>query len=390
MSIYLIALTTFVLFLSTHVGVPVLPALSASLGADATRMAAILSSTSMTIVLLQFFTGILADRWGKRAVLVGGAALGGLSSLLCAVAPSWQSLLLLRILGGVADAITMPALLGLTAEIAEGRQGAFFGVLRSSQGLSFIVAPVIGGWLAFYSLRTPFLVDGLLSFVAGLTFLLYVREKKGGRSGHGLEQLRHLGTLLQDRRIYAFILFGLADTFTFPVISAFLPTKAQGLGYAPWQISAMLTCEAIGFTVACALVGPLSDRWGRRPFVILPQPCIIAACLGLAFSRNLAALIAFYTLFGLGGASTFLMSTAMMADITPAESAATRLGAFDALMDLGIFVGPALALTLHRLVGAIDPILILAALPALAAWPAALIIQDTLVRRKRTVTAQGE
>ena len=82
MPIHLVALTSFVLFLSTQVGVPVLPALASELGADTRGMAATLSAALMTLVLLQFFTGMLADRYGRRRVLVSGAFLGGISSLL--------------------------------------------------------------------------------------------------------------------------------------------------------------------------------------------------------------------------------------------------------------------------------------------------------------------
>ncbi len=53
-----------------------------------------------------------------------------------------------------------------TAEISEGRHGTFFGVLRSAQGVSFILGPAIGGALSLISLRAPFLADAALSLVA--------------------------------------------------------------------------------------------------------------------------------------------------------------------------------------------------------------------------------
>lgn len=139
-----VAVASFVLFLSTQLGVPALPTVARQLGADATGAAATLSAALMTLVLLQFFSGGLADRYWQRRVLVCGALLGAIRSLLCAVAGHWQLLLVLRILGGAADAVVMPALLGLTAEITKGRHGGFFGILRSSQGFSFIVALMIG------------------------------------------------------------------------------------------------------------------------------------------------------------------------------------------------------------------------------------------------------
>lgn len=373
--IYAIALTSFILFLSTQVGVPVLPHLSAKLGADQAAMAATLSAALMTLVLFQFCSGALADRYGRRAVLVGGAALGGLSSLCCAVVGSWQGLLVLRILGGVADAIALPALLGLTAEISAGRHGTFFGVLRSSQGLSFILAPAIGGWLSLYGLRVPFIIDAALSFLA--CFVLWA-SVRAGPVADATGQWQQLRELFRQRRVYAFALFGAVDNFAFPILAAFLPTKAQSLGFAPWQISLILVGEATAFTAGSLLVGRLSDRWGRRPFVILAQLLVMLSCAGLVLSNDLAAMTGWYSLFGLGASATFLLSSVMMADITPPESAATALGAFDAAIDLVIFAGPATALALYRILGRIEPLFIVAALPALAALPVAWRTRETL------------
>jgi MFS family permease len=192
-----LALTTFVLFLSTLIGAPVIPELAAELGADAGATAAILSASLMTVVALQFFTGGLADRYGRRLVLGGAALAGGLTSLGCALAGDWRWLLAMRILGGVADAISMPALLGLTAEISAGRQGTFFGVLRSAQGLSFILGPAIGGLLSLLSRaspsgrRAPFIGDALLSLVACGLLVALVPASSPGQAGAALSEAGH-------------------------------------------------------------------------------------------------------------------------------------------------------------------------------------------------------
>jgi MFS family permease len=85
----------------------------------------------------------------------------------------------------------------------------------------------------------------------------------------------------------------------------------------------------------------------------------------------LLGLALFYALFGLGSSMTFLMSSVMVADITPPERCATVLGAFDAAIDLVLFAAPALALALYGPLGRIEPLLVLASVPAwLALWVA--------------------
>lgn len=141
---YGIGAMAFVLFLSTLVGAPVLPNLSTELGADVTEIPIVGSASLATVVVAQFFTGILADRYSKRTLIFIGALLGSFSSLLCALATHWMQLTALRVVGGVADAIAMPALLAMAASLGTDQPERFFGILRSSQGLSFVVGPAFG------------------------------------------------------------------------------------------------------------------------------------------------------------------------------------------------------------------------------------------------------
>jgi MFS family permease len=377
MRICLLAVLTFILFLSTQIGVPTLPRLSAELGAGQQETALVLSAALMTLVALQFVSGILADRFGRRTVLIGGAALGGATSLLCALASHWQALFALRVVGGAADAIAMPALLGLTAEMAQGRRGTFFGVLRGSQGLSFIVAPSIGGWLSLYSLRAPFVVDGLLSFAACGVLFAFVGAGRV-ESEHRLD-LREWTAVFSQWQTWAFALFAAVNNFAFPILAAFLPVKALAMGFEAWQIAVLLAMEALGFTVASFLVGRFSDRVGRRPFVLIAQPLVFLSCAGLYFSRDLVSMVVWYTLFGLAGGTTFLLGLVMMSDVTPNERAATVLGIFDATIDLVILIAPLVAIAVSGWIGS-EGVLALAGLPALLAFAVALRVRETRAR----------
>ena len=75
-------LFAFIIFLSTLIGVPVLPELSAELGANGTVIPIIMSASLATVVIAQFFTGILADKYSRRMLVLTGAFFGSVSSLL--------------------------------------------------------------------------------------------------------------------------------------------------------------------------------------------------------------------------------------------------------------------------------------------------------------------
>src|SRR3989338_87505 len=104
---YGIGILAFILFLSTLIGVPVLPALSQELGARTTEIPIVVSASLATVVVVQMFTGFLADRYSKRALILTGTLVGSISSLLCVLATNWIQLTILRVIGGIADAITM-------------------------------------------------------------------------------------------------------------------------------------------------------------------------------------------------------------------------------------------------------------------------------------------
>lgn len=137
---YGIGMVAFVLFLSNLVGVPVLPELSVELGATRSEIPIVMSAALVTVVVVQFFTGALADQYSRKRLVLVGALLGATSSLLIPLSTHWLQLVGLRVLGGLADAIAMPALLAITATLGKDRPGRFFGILRGGQGLSYDAA----------------------------------------------------------------------------------------------------------------------------------------------------------------------------------------------------------------------------------------------------------
>jgi MFS family permease len=361
---YAIGIIAFILFLSTLIGVPVLPALSKELGADSTEIPIVVSAALITVVLTQFFSGFLADRFSKRRLLLIGALLGSISSFLCIVATNWPQLLLFRIIGGLADAITMPALLAVTATLGKDQPGKFFGILRGSQGLSFVVGPLVGSLFSLHSLRLPFFIDGLFSLVAFVVAFFLFQDTGKAQAEHQLSMFRGIKAVFVQKRVYLYLLLGISGMFSFGILYSFVPTKAEMLELQAWHIGLIIGGGAIIYSIVSYSIGALSDKFGRYPFVIAAQIGIMISGICLILSQNFLTLLLSYGLFCIAETITFLLSFVYASAVFEKDYIGTSMGIFDSLMDLSLFVGPILAISLYKALGTLEPVFILAVFPA--------------------------
>jgi MFS family permease len=383
---YAVGILAFVLFLSTLVGVPVLPALATELGASDAGIPLVVSSALATIVVAQFFTGPLADRYSRRRLILVGSLLGSVSSFLCAVATHWAQLAALRVLGGVADAVSMPALLAITASLGTERPGKFFGILRGSQGLSFVVGPVVGSAFSLIALRAPFIADGVLSLLAFCAATVLLKDSGKARSQHDWRMFRGIRSAFSDRNLGLFLLMGISGSFGFGILYSFVPTKSELLGLEAWQIGMILGGGALVFSVTSYVVGTLSDRLGRKRFVVASQLAIVAGGVGIIFSDSFPGLAFFYCIFCIGETTTYLLSFVYAAEIFDKSHIGAGMGVFDSIVDLSLFVGPLLAISIYEASHQMAAVFIIAVVPAILAF---FVLSMRLSRSTREVTARA-
>ena len=147
---------------------PVLPDLIVHLGqvtlAEATRIAGYML---VAYAGAQFFAGPvlgnLGDRFGRRPILLFSAIAFALDYLLMAAAPTLAWLFVGRLIAGIAGATYGPANAVLADVTAPEKRGATFGLMGAAFGLGFILGPAIGGLMAGFGTRAPFIVAAALA-----------------------------------------------------------------------------------------------------------------------------------------------------------------------------------------------------------------------------------
>src|SRR5262249_41641020 len=122
--------------------------------------------------------GAAGDRFGRRMVLILGVSLFGVSSVLCALAPSLLSLLAARALQGTGAALLMPSSLAVLGNAYAGQaRGRAVGIWSAASSITSAIGPVIGGWLIdHFGWRTIFLINIPLAAAAIYLAARFIEE----------------------------------------------------------------------------------------------------------------------------------------------------------------------------------------------------------------------
>lgn len=141
-------LASFVAFLDGSVVNVALPAISKALGGGLTTQQWVVDAYLISLGALILLAGSLSDLFGRKHVLTLGLVGFAVTSVLCAVAPSSIFLIIARGLQGIAGALLVPSSLALIISSFSGEaQGKAIGRWTAWTGISFVIGPLLGGFL---------------------------------------------------------------------------------------------------------------------------------------------------------------------------------------------------------------------------------------------------
>jgi len=168
---------------STIVNVAV-PSMVRDLSLSSTEVQWVQESYTLVFAATLLMWGALADRYGRRRILITGTALFLVASVLCAIAPTGPLLIGARVLQGVGGAMMLPTTLSLINATFTGRdRGIAFAVWGSTIGGMAAVGPLLGGWLTTaFSWRWAFGINLPIGLAIIALVLLFVPESRGEHS----------------------------------------------------------------------------------------------------------------------------------------------------------------------------------------------------------------
>ena len=235
---------------STIVNVAI-PSIVKDLDITSTQVQWVQESYTLVFAALLLVFGTLADRYGRRRLLLIGVTIFGLSSVLAAFAQSGDLLIGSRVLQGVGGAMILPATLSLINATFRGRErGIAFAIWGSTIGGMAAVGPLLGGWLTtYYSWRWAFGINVPLGIAIVIGLLVFVAES---RDESGARRVDVVGAVLIVITT-ASLVFGLIEGRTYgwwfsdnppdfwtldlsPIPFAFAITLVAGTAFVIWGL----------------------------------------------------------------------------------------------------------------------------------------------------------
>jgi MFS transporter, DHA1 family, tetracycline resistance protein len=166
----------------------------------------------------------------------------------------------------------------------------------------------------------------------------------------------------------------------FGLVVPLLPFFALSLKAEAWQITLMFSAYSLGQFFAEPFWGRLSDRIGRKPVLLLTLVANAVGYLALAFVPDIWTAIAVRLFTGLGAGNISTVQ-GYVADVTPPERRAGRMGLIGAAFGLGFIVGPGLGgLLVQPQLGHLGyqlPIFVAAGLASLAAVGVVVFLKES-------------
>lgn len=321
---------------------PAFPRIMEALNISETEVGMLIVAFTIPGVVLTPFIGVLADRIGRKRILVPSLFLFGLAGGACALATDFHTLIALRVLQGI-GAVSLATLnLTILGDLFHGeRRAAAIGLNASVLNVGVAAYPLLGGALAIFAWNYPFLLP-LVAIPVGLIVLFglnnpepksreSLREYLGSAWGY-LKNIK-VASAFTAGVVLFIVVYGPYQTY----LSIYL---ADSFEASSFLIGVLLSTSA----VTAALVSSQMGKIVR----LISVPDLVK--LGFVLQAASLALLPFLPQAGLILISTFIMGLAMgvllpglmtyIAGVAPLEYRAAVMSINSTMLRLGQTLGP--------------------------------------------------
>lgn len=346
-----VSVTTAILMTGQGMSGPVLPVFARQFGVSLAAVGVTVAAFGLARLLLNVPLGSLADRRGRRLLMVGGPLVFAIGMTGAGLSGGIVSLALWRFVSGAGSAMYMTgALVYLTDISTPANRGRLIGVNQGALLFGQAIGPGLGGLIADgFGIRAPFYVIGAAGLLASVHAYFRLQETRPDRVVEPVtpHEGRHRSPwreILGSRVFLSIALVNFVIFFTRAGSnSTLLPLAGVSVfGLSLGEMGLILTGMALINLALLPVAANISDRRGRTT-AIAPSLLGVAIALSvIALAEDLSWLLVGAGILATSTAMSGPSPAAYAADNAPEGSRGISLGMFRTAGDTGLLVGPPL------------------------------------------------
>lgn len=330
-TLYTVWITQFVAVLGFAFVIPFIPYYIQELGITDVKKAGmwaglVTSAQAVSMALMAPVWGALADRYGRKLMVLRASFAGAVVMSLMGLVTNVQQLVVLRFIQGMLTGTVAATTTLVASTVPRERAGMALGSLQTAIFLGISLGPLLGGVSGdTLGYRPSFWITGGLLFVSGILVMLFVREDfhpvsdvaRTGRTNYAqaVKLVLASGPLLA---VFASrILLRVGTRALDPVLPLFVQTLLPAGAQAGTTTGIIAAVAGLGAAVGSPVIGGWSDRLGRRRLLIACAAAAGTCYIPQAFVHDARWLIFWQLLSGFAVGGTLATVTALLTQVAP-------------------------------------------------------------------------
>ena len=329
---YAMAYPFLTLYLNTHLGIPM----------DQTGLLFI--GTAVGGLFAQLLAGPIADRFGRKPVMLGGLIGQACAAIGYTQATGFEQFALLSTLLGFSGSSFQPASNAMVVDLVGAeRRAEAFGLMRVAANLGFVIGPSLGGFLAVYSYPALFVATAAAQLTYTVVLFIFARETLPGRGKASKSRncAVDFGGLITDRPFLVLLVASLLTTAIYTQLGTTLPVYLKE--EAGIQESGYGLLMALNGGLIVLLQIPttrLVMRQDRAVVLAFGAMCYAVGIGSMGWWRELPFFALAMVVVTIGEMMIAPVASAEVADLAPEHMRASYMAAYSLMWTLGYGLGP--------------------------------------------------
>lgn len=325
---------------------PAFPKIVESLNISIKKIGLLITVFTFPGIILTPLLGVLADRYGRKRILVPSLILFGIAGSACAFTTNFHTLLVFRFFQGIGAASLGSLNTTIIGDLySMGKQkhklseamGYNGGVLN----IGTASYPAIGGFLAVFGWHYPFLLSAL-AVPVGLLVLFYLKNPEPENRQNLKEYLGNTWKSFQNKQVAGLFI---ASLVTFIILYGSLLTyfpffMERTFGSSVLVIGLYLTLMSVASGITSSQLGKLSKRYHQKHLMMIAFALYIVSLAMLPFIPNYVFLVVPTVIHGIGNGLNTPAIQSLLALLAPLEYRAAFMSTNGMVLRIGQTLGP--------------------------------------------------